>query len=304
MSLLNIWGHITTVPACSSSSAATLEFPTADTGHDTPPRHSIQTGHDIPPRHSIQTQDMTPHPFTVYRHRTWHPTPSQCTDTGHDTPPRHSIQTQDMSPHPVTVYRHRTWHPTPSQYTDTGHDTQPRHSVQTQDMTPHPVTVYRHRTWHPTPSQYTIYGRPVVVLSIDVERHTRIHNYPLYCLGSDPTGKSFLDLRHTTASAQHYEAFIVVIRRSLESVSYPPSLEPGTCGVRIHFTIHSPTAASLFNCEQRMMDLLGLFMKGECLSYLDYLLKGRWMSRKVHWFASQLIIFVVPLKKLKILYEK
>ena len=29
-------------------------------------------------------------------------------DTGHDTPPCHTIQTQDMTPHPVTVYRHRT----------------------------------------------------------------------------------------------------------------------------------------------------------------------------------------------------
>ena len=88
---------------------------------------------------------MAPYPVTVYRDRTWHPTPSQYTDTGHDTPPRHSIQTQDMTPHLITVYRHRTRHSTPSQYTDTGHDTPPRHRIQTQDMTPHPVKVYRHR---------------------------------------------------------------------------------------------------------------------------------------------------------------
>ena len=72
---------------------------------------------------------MTPHPVRVYRHRTWHPTPSEYTDTGHGTPPRQSIQTLDMAPHPVRVYRHRTWHPTPSQYTDTVHDTPPRHSI-------------------------------------------------------------------------------------------------------------------------------------------------------------------------------
>ena len=36
---------------------------------------------------------------------------------------------------------------------DTGHDTPSRHSIQTK-------------------------GRPVVVLSIDVEHHTRINNYP------------------------------------------------------------------------------------------------------------------------------
>ena len=132
---LNIWGHIETVPSCSTGTSTNVVLhrnampqiqdmtPTpsqcTDTGHDTHPvtvyRH--RTWH--PPRHSVQIQDMTP-------------TPSQCTDTGHET-------------HPVTVYRHRTWHPprysvqiqdmtpTPSRCTDTGHDTQP-------------ATLYRHRT--------------------------------------------------------------------------------------------------------------------------------------------------------------
>ena len=59
----------------------------------------------------------------------------------------------------------------------TGHDTPPHHSIQTQ-------------------------GRPVAVLSIDVERHTGIHNYPSLSLVSDPNGKSFPDLPHTTAKAQ------------------------------------------------------------------------------------------------------
>ena len=67
---------------------------------------------------------MTPHPVTVYRHRTWHPTPSQYTDTAHDTPPCHSIQTQGITP--------------------------PRHSIQTQHMIPHPVTVYT-QDMKPTP---------------------------------------------------------------------------------------------------------------------------------------------------------
>ena len=41
-----------------------------------------------------------------------------------------------------------------------------RHAMpQTPDMTHHPVTVL-------------IQGRPVAVLSIDVERHTGIHSYP------------------------------------------------------------------------------------------------------------------------------
>ena len=43
-SLLNIWGHITTVPACSSGTLTNLLS------------------------HMLQTQDTTPHPIPVYRH--------------------------------------------------------------------------------------------------------------------------------------------------------------------------------------------------------------------------------------------
>ena len=46
-SLLNIWGHITTVPACSSGTLTNV----------------------LPHRNAMpQTRDMTPHPVTVYRH--------------------------------------------------------------------------------------------------------------------------------------------------------------------------------------------------------------------------------------------
>ena len=49
MSLLNIWGHITTVPACSSGTLTNV----------------------LPHRNVMpQTQDTTPHPVTVYRHGT------------------------------------------------------------------------------------------------------------------------------------------------------------------------------------------------------------------------------------------
>ena len=43
-------------------------------------------------------------------------------------------------------------------------------------------------TGHGTPSRHTVqtWGRPVVVLSIDVEHHTGIHNYLFICLRSDP----------------------------------------------------------------------------------------------------------------------
>ena len=37
----------------------------------------------------------------------------------------------------------------------------------------------------------------VVVLCIDVEHHTEIHNYPFLCLESDPAEKSISDLQHT-----------------------------------------------------------------------------------------------------------
>ena len=124
------------------------------TWHHTSSQYT-DTGHGTAHYHSIQTQGMTPHIITVYRHRAWHRTLSQYTDTGHGTIHHHSIQTQDMAPHIITVYRYSTWHHTFSQYTDTGHDTPSCHSIQTQDMTLHPVTAYRHRTWHSTPSQHT-----------------------------------------------------------------------------------------------------------------------------------------------------
>ena len=74
----------------------------------------------------------------------------------------------------TSVLPHRDCH-----VADTGHGTSPRHSIQTRD-------------------------RSVDVLSIDVKRHIGIHNYPFYCIGSDPIGKSFPDLPHTPMDAQLY----------------------------------------------------------------------------------------------------
>ena len=72
-------------------------------------------------------------------------------------------------------------------------------------------------TGHDTPSRHSIQtrGRPVVVLSIDVKRHIGIHNDPFQCLGSDPIEKSSLDLPHTPATAQPYDAVMVVVSRKL-----------------------------------------------------------------------------------------
>ena len=103
-----------------------------------------------------------------------------------------------------------------------------------------PCRRYRTLPRHSTQTQ----GRPIVVLSIDVGRHTGIHNYPFKCLCSDPIGKCFPDLPHTTANAQLILVWWLSSRSSVESVPYPPGLEPGTCGVRIPYTIRSPTAAT------------------------------------------------------------
>ena len=78
-------------------------------------------------------------------------------------------------------------------------------------------------------TQYTYMGQPVLVLYIDVERHTGIHNYPFQCLGSDPIWKSSPDLHHTPA------VVVVVSQKLSRSVPYPPGLQPRTCGVRIRF---------------------------------------------------------------------
>ena len=79
-------------------------------------------------------------------------------------------------------------------------------------------------------------------ISIDVERYSGIHNYPSICLVSDPIKTSFHNLPNTRQTL--YSIMLLCwqsVRRSLESVTYPPSLEPGTCGVRIHFAISPVT---------------------------------------------------------------
>ena len=75
----------------------------------------------------------------------------------------------------------------------------------------------RHRTWHPTLTCHSIQirGRPVVVLTINVEHQTGRHNHPLKCLRSDTNEKSFPKLTHT-ANTQLHEA--VVMASSIKSV--------------------------------------------------------------------------------------
>ena len=71
--------------------------------------------------------------------------------------------------------------------TDTGHDTRPCHSIQSQ-------------------------GRPVAVLSIDMERHTGIHNYHFNVLGQTRSGNPSLTF-HTHPSEAYYAARVVVSQK-------------------------------------------------------------------------------------------
>ena len=79
-----------------------------------------------------------------------------------------------------------------SHATYTGHDTLRRHCIQTQ-------------------------GQPVVVLSIDVERHTGIHNYPCLCLGSYPTGEHSSTTFHTHQWTLNFMMLLYSGNRSSEA---------------------------------------------------------------------------------------
>ena len=102
---------------------------------------------------------------------------------------------------------------------------------QAQGMTPHPVTVYRHRAdlslCYPYWCGTSHWNRQLPILMSSVRPDRGIFRRPS-------------TLKSERANAQFYGA----VRNSVESVPYPPGLEPGTCGVRIHYTNHSHTAAS------------------------------------------------------------
>ena len=101
----------------------------------------------------------------------------------------------------------------------------------------------RHRTWHRTPPQYTDTG-PTYRCAIHGTSHWNTQ-LPISMSWMRPDLKSFPDLPHKPPNAQLYDAVIVVASQKLVPYTYQPGLEPGTCGVRIHYTTRSPTAASL-----------------------------------------------------------
>ena len=107
--------------------------------------------------------------------------------------------------------------------------------------------------------------QPVVVLSNEMQ------NYPFYCLGSDLTKKSFPDLPH----AQRTFNIMMLswwqsVRSSVESVLYPPSHEPFTCDVRIHYAMRS--AINVFSSPYHTTFLL-------------------WNSGLLTWHIGHVLIF-------------
>ena len=87
-------------------------------------------------------------------------------------------QTQDMTPHPVTVYGHR-YKPLVVFFVPSTQGREARF-LHRSHQEPNPGPSHS-RPLHyrcATPASLRTKGLPVVVLSIDVERHTGIQNYP------------------------------------------------------------------------------------------------------------------------------
>ena len=89
-------------------------------------------------------------------------------------------------------------------HTHTGHDTPPCHRIQT-------------------------LGRPVVVLTIDVEHHTGIHNYHFNVLCHTWSGNPSTNLPHTRANAQFNDAVKLEVSQKLSRKCTVPGPDPGRC---------------------------------------------------------------------------
>ena len=104
---------------------------------------------------------------------------------------------------------------------------------QTQDITPHPIVVYRH-------SADLLLCYPLT-WNITLE-YTSTH---FNVFGQTQLGNPSPHLSHTPVNAQLYDAVMVVVSQKLDrKYTVPIGLEPGTCGMRIHYDIRSLTAAS------------------------------------------------------------
>ena len=95
------------------------------------------------------------------------------------------------------------------------------------DATPHPVTVYR--------QIINLSLCYLLMWNITLE-HTATH---FNILGQTRSGNPFPTF-HTYQQTLN----VMMVVSQVESVPYPTGLERGTCGVRVHYAICSPTAAS------------------------------------------------------------
>ena len=107
--------------------------------------------------------------------------------------------------------------------------------LQTRDMIPQPVTVYRHR------SDLSLYYPLIWTVTLG---YTQI--YPVLCLGSDPTRKSFPDLPHLILLWEQS------VRSSLDSVPYPPG--PKLMTDTQHSTLNTPCIwLGISECRMRIL---------------------------------------------------
>ena len=101
--------------------------------------------------------------------------------------------------------------------------------LQTQDTTLHPITVHRH--WANISLCYPLMWNvtQLPILMSWVRPHQEILPRPS---------------THTSKRSTLWCCYGGCQSEARKKVPYQPGLEPGTCGVRIHNTIRSPTAAS------------------------------------------------------------
>ena len=142
---------------------------------------------------------------------------------------------------------------------------------QTQDMTSELVTVCRHG----------------VILSLC---------YPLMWNVTLEYTTTYLNVLGQTRSGNASPTFHThTHQRTLESVQYPPGLDPGTCGVRINHAIRSPTATFLRSeiiiiHSSQVDEQRSVYSAPECLQISVYntctLLWNKWKIRRCQFRCS------------------
>ena len=104
---------------------------------------------------------------------------------------------------------------------------------------------HRHRTWHSTPSQYTDTG-PTCHCAIHWCRMSHWNaQLPIFIVLDKTRSGHPSPTFHTRQQTHNFMMLLwwLSVKSLVESVPYTHwVLWPGTCGVRIHYAIRSPTA--------------------------------------------------------------